>query len=120
MRPSLLALTLATLAGPAMAADPDAGQRVFKSQCATCHAVAAGRNLVGPTLYGVVGRTAGDVSGFRYSAANKAAGYAWDAAHLDTYLKDPKGVMPGTSMLYAGIKGDEQRADLVAYLETLK
>lgn len=105
---------------PARAADADAGARVFKSQCATCHAVTEGKNLVGPSLYGIVGRQAGQVDGFRYSAANKAAGYAWDDAHLDPYLANPKAVMPGTSMLFNGIKNDDQRADLIAYLGTLK
>lgn len=119
MRPAVVLLGL--LLGPcAYAADADAGARVFKTQCSSCHAVAAGRNLVGPTLAGVVGRKAGDVPGFRYSAANKAADFTWDAARLDSYLANPKAVLPGTSMLYAGLKDDGQRADLVAYLATLQ
>lgn len=113
-----LAFLLAMLAPAAHAADADAGARVFKSQCGTCHA--AGKNLVGPNLTGLVGRHAGGVDGFRYSAANKAADFTWDAAKLDPYLADPKAVIPGTSMLYAGLKNDTQRADLIAYLETLK
>ena len=120
LAPALLSAVLAMASPHARAADEEAGAKVFKSQCATCHAVAAGRNLVGPSLAGVVGRKAGDVAGFRYSAANKAADYAWDPARLDTYLTDPKGVMPGTSMLYAGLRNDEQRANLIAYLATLK
>ena len=113
-------LLSAALASGAEAADADAGARLFKTQCATCHAAVAGRNLVGPSLYGVVGRKAGDVVGFRYSAANKAADLSWDAAHLDAYVADPRSKMPGTSMLYAGMKDPGQRADLIAYLETLK
>jgi cytochrome c2 len=118
---ALLAL-LAPLAfaAPACAADPDAGARVFKSQCATCHAVAPGRNLTGPTLAGIIGRKAGTVPGFRYSAANKQADVTWDDKTLDTYLVDPKAMIPGTSMLYAGLKSETQRADLIAYLDTLK
>ncbi len=115
-----LAATFLLHAGPLLAADADAGARVFKAQCATCHAVAEGRNLVGPTLYGLVGRKAGSVPNFRYSAANKQADWTWDSARLDTYLADPKAMVPGTSMLYAGLKNDEQRANLVAYLATLK
>ena len=107
-------------ASQADAADADAGARVFKSQCATCHAVTAGKNLVGPSLAGVVGRKAGDVAGFRYSTANKAADFVWDEAKLDPYLANPKAVIPGTSMLYSGLKNDEQRADLIAYLATLQ
>lgn len=119
---SLPLILVALLAGaPASrAADADAGERVYKTQCATCHSAAAGRNLVGPSLFGIVGRHAGAVAGFRYSAANKAATETWDAPTLDHYLVDPKAAMPGTSMLYAGLKNDTQRADLVAYLATLK
>jgi cytochrome c len=109
-----------TQAAEARAADADAGARVFKTQCGTCHAVVAGRNLVGPSLFGVVGRKAGDLPGFRYSAANKGADFVWDEARLDPYLANPKAVIPGTSMLYAGLKNDEQRADVIAYLATLK
>ena len=104
----------------AKAADADAGTRVFKSQCSTCHAAVADRNLAGPTLYGVIGRKAGDVPGFRYSAANKAANFTWDEARLDPYLANPKAIIPGTSMPYAGLKNNMQRADLIAYLATLK
>ena len=115
----LIACGLVT-AVPARAADPDAGARVFRSQCSTCHAAVAGRNSVGPSLAGVIGRKAGDVPGFHYSAANKAADFMWDEARLDPYLADPKAVIPGTSMTYAGLKNDEQRANLIAYLATLK
>ena len=104
----------------ARAQDAAAGERVFKSQCSTCHAAVPGKNLVGPSLAGLFGRKAGEVPGFRYSAANKAADITWDAASLDPYLANPKAVIPGTSMLYAGLKNDGQRADLIAYLATLK
>ncbi len=110
------------VAGPSWAADPDldAGARVFKQQCSACHASVPGRNGIGPSLAGVVDRKAGDVPVFHYSSANQAAGYTWDAAHLDPYLANPRGTMPGTSMTYAGLKNDEQRANLIAYLATLK
>jgi len=114
-----LALCLALLAPcVAHAADADAGSRVFRAQCGACHV--AGKNLIGPNLVGLIGRHAGAVEGFRYSAANKAADFTWDAARLDPYLADPKAVIPGTSMLYAGLKDDARRADVIAYLETLK
>ena len=113
-------VVLALLHGhPLLAADAVAGARVFKAQCATCHAVTEGRTLVGPTLYRVVGRKAGDVAGFRYSAANRQADWTWSAERLDTYLADPKAMVPGTSMLYAGLRNDDQRANLIAYLATL-
>jgi cytochrome c2 len=109
-------------AAPSFAADadPDAGARVFKAQCSTCHAATAGRNLIGPSLAGVMGRKAGAVPGFHYSAATTTANFTWDAEHLDPYLANPKAVMPGTSMAYGGLKNDEQRANLIAYLATLK
>ncbi|MCX7380131.1 MAG: cytochrome c family protein [Alphaproteobacteria bacterium] len=116
---AVLAAALA-LAPPAAAADPESGQKIFKTQCGACHAVAAGRNLVGPSQFGIVGRKSGSVEGFRYSAANKAANLTWDAATLDTYLTNPKAMIPGTTMTFAGIKSAEQRADVIAYLATLK
>lgn len=103
----------------ASAADPAAGEKVFKSQCSICHSVAKGRNLVGPSLFGIVGSKAGTVEGFHFSNANKASGLTWDEATLNKYLADPKQVVPGTTMTYPGLKNDTQRADLVAYLATL-
>jgi len=109
----------ALMAGNAWAGDPDAGQAVFKTQCSICHSVVPGRNMVGPGLFGVVGRKSGSVDGFHYSAANKGADIVWDAAILDKYLTAPKEVVPGTIMTYLGLKDDAKRADLIAYLETL-
>ncbi len=117
---AFLAPALLAVAPTAQAADADAGLRVFKTQCSACHAVIAGKNLVGPSLAGIIGRKAGVVEGFHYSAANKAADFIWDAAKLDPYLTNPKAVIPGTMMPYAGLKNDDQRADLIAYLGTLK
>jgi cytochrome c len=120
MRRTVIAgLLLAGSATAALAADPAAGQMIFKAQCAICHAVAAGENRIGPTLYGVVGRRAGSVPGFNYTADHKKLGVTWDTATLDKYLIDPRAMVPDTSMVYAGLKDDAKRADLVAYLETL-
>jgi len=115
----LMAVALLALAGPARAGDAAAGQAVFKSQCSICHSAVAGKNMTGPSLFGVVGRKTGSDDGFHYSAANKAANMTWDAATLDTYLKAPRTVIPGTIMTYTGLKDDTKRADLIAYLETL-
>lgn len=104
----------------AHAQDAAAGETVFKRQCAICHAVVQGKNMIGPSLAGIVGRKAGTVPNFRYSAANRDSGITWDAAQLDPYLTNPKAVIPGTIMAYAGQKDAKQRADLIAYLETLK
>ena len=105
---------------PALAADAEVGAKVFKTQCGACHSAAAGKNLIGPSLHRVVGRQSGTIEGFRYSAANKGANLTWDAATLDRYLINPKAMVPGTTMTFAGLKNDTQRADVVAYLTTLK
>jgi len=97
---SLIAIALlASVADAAAAADPVAGQKVFKTQCGACHSPVAGKKLVGPSLFGVVGSKAGSVPGFRYSPANQKSGETWDAATLDTYLTKPRDVVPGTSRL---------------------
>jgi cytochrome c len=115
----LLAMTAAP-AGPAAAQDAAAGEKVFKVQCMACHSNVAGKKGVGPNLLGVVGRPAGSVPDFHYTAANKDSGLTWDAATLDRYLQAPRTVVPGTTMTYAGLKNDTQRADLIAYLATVK
>ena len=110
---------VATVTGAsALAADPAAGEKVFKSQCSICHSVAKGRNMVGPSLFGIVGRKAGTVEGFHYSPANRNSGLTWDGATLEKYLANPKATVPGTIMTYPGLKSNSQRADLVAYLAT--
>ena len=122
-RPIHLSLSLAmalSLAAPAAAQDPDAGKTVFKQVCSICHEVAQGRNRIGPSLFGIVGRKSGSVGGFHYSDGNKSAALTWDEATLDRYLVNPRGVVPGTTMAYAGLKDDQKRHDLITYLATLK
>jgi len=114
------AALLLPLAPPARAQDAVAGQKVFHQVCAICHDVAQGRNRIGPSLFDIVGRKTGQVAGFHYSAANKKAELTWDAATLDKYLTNPRAVVPGTTMTYAGLKDAHKRADLIAYLGTLK
>lgn len=86
--------------------------------CRSCHVLEEGVNRVGPSLYNVVGRKSGTVAGFSYSDANKNSGVTWTTDVLFEYLKDPKGFMPGTKMAFPGIKNDQDRANLVAYLES--
>lgn len=117
---ALIATIALSFAAPAHAQDAAAGERVFKTQCSACHTVVPGKNLVGPSLHGVVGRTSGQGVGFRYSEANKKAALTFDAATLDRYLTNPKEVIPGTTMIYAGVKDETQRKNLIAYLETLR
>ncbi len=121
-RRGLFAAVLATGAGivasPAQAQDAAAGRAVFQSQCSICHSVKPGQNMIGPSLSGVVGRPAGQIAGFHYSAANKSSGLTWDEATLERYLANPRAVVPKTSMSYAGLKEPEKRANLIAYLAT--
>lgn len=105
---------------PSHAQSADAGQSVFKHDCAICHDVAPGKNKIGPSLAGVVGRSAGSVPNFHYSDGNKGSGLTWDVATLDRYLAGPRAVVPGTTMSYGGVKDAQQRKDLIAYLATLK
>ena len=100
--------------------DAAAGAQLFKLQCGACHSTVAGKNLVGPSLAGVIGRKSGSVAGFRYSTANRDAGITWKGDVLDRYLANPREVIPGTTMPFAGLSSEAQRADLIAYLETLK
>lgn len=116
----IFVLNLVLISSQAMAGDADNRQKVFKSQCTACHSNQPGKNIVGPSLYGVVGRKAGQIPGFYYSEANKSSGLTWDAATLDRYLTSPRGVVPGTLMTYPGLKDDAKRADLISYLATLK
>jgi cytochrome c len=105
---------------PAMAGDAAHGKAVFTQQCGVCHSAAKGGGaIVGPSLFGVVGRQAGSVKGFNYSSAMKAAGFAWSADKLHAYVAAPSNVVPGNHMPYAGLKNPAQLDDLLAYLATL-
>jgi cytochrome c len=75
------------------------------------------KNLVGPELNGVIGRKAGSVAGYNYSDANKNSGFTWDEATLKEYLKNPKGKVPGTKMIFAGLPKDQDIDDVIAYLK---
>jgi cytochrome c len=110
-------LTFATSAG--VAADVEAGKEAFK-KCALCHTTEPGKNKIGPSLFGVVGRKAGSLDGFSYSEAMKNFDHTWDAETLETYLADPRAVVPGTKMIFPGIKDKAERENVIAYLETLK
>ena len=113
--------TAAPAAEPTAAATTAAGGKPATfAQCAACHAVEAGKNGVGPSLAGVFGSKAGSVAGYSYSDANKNSGLTWDEATLDTYLTNPMKMVPGTKMTFAGISDPQKRADLIAYLGTLK
>jgi cytochrome c len=97
----------------------EAGEKVF-AVCKTCHAVEAGKNMIGPSLHAIQGRAAGSVPGFTYSAANKGSGIVWNNEKLFQYLEAPQRIVPGTKMTYTGLKDPQKRADVIAYLDTQK
>jgi cytochrome c len=101
----------------AQAQDAAAGEKVF-AQCRACHQVGpTAKNAVGPVLNGLFGRHSGSVEGYSYSPANKNSGITWDEATFREYIKDPKAKIPGTKMIYAGLKDEQKVNDLVAYLK---
>ena len=106
------------LPAPYNTADIAHGKALF-AQCRSCHtAVEGGADMVGPNLYGVFGRVAGTKPDFNYSPALKAAGFTWEAQHLDAWLKDPRGYLPGAKMTFAGLQDEKDRIDVIAYLKT--
>ena len=102
--------------GAARAQDVAKGEIAFH-KCLPCHAIGDdAQNKVGPELNGVNGRHSGSVTDYDYSDANKNSGIVWDEAKFKDYIKDPKGVIPGTKMTFAGIKNDQEVNDLWAYV----
>lgn len=113
-----IALICAAGTVAAQSGDPEKGERLFNQQCKTCHTVdKGGRNGTGPNLFGIFGRKAGAVEGFAASEAIATSGIVWDEKSMADYLKDPKGKVPDTKMVYAGLKRAEQLADMIAYLK---
>lgn len=96
--------------------DATAGKRIF-IQCQACHSLKEGENRVGPSLYGIVGATAGHLADFKYSDANKSSGIVWTEEKLFEYLQNPRKMVPGTTMAFAGIADAQKRADVVAFLK---
>ena len=122
-----LGLTVAGMIGglvasSAQAQDVSAGERLFKRHCGICHIAEkdSARRLQGPNLWGLVGRKAGTVEGFRYSDANKNSGIVWSAETLDPYLTDPREVIKGTTMAFVGVKKPDERKAIIEYLSAQK
>ncbi|MEP9369233.1 c-type cytochrome [Xanthobacter sp. VNH20] len=90
------------------------------NQCKACHKVEAGKNAVGPSLFGIFGAKAGSVAGYQYSTPMKNSGLTWDDATLSKYLTSPKDLVPGSKMAFAGIKNPDDLKAVVAYLKTLR
>jgi nitrite reductase (NO-forming) len=103
----------------ATAVDGDAatGRQVYR-KCQACHSLEAGKNALGPSLAGIVGRKSGEAPNYNYSAAMKAANLVWDAATLDAYLLDPQKLVPQNKMPFPGLKTANERKDVIAYLVT--
>lgn len=111
------ALTLAASSGLALAGDVAAGQTSFK-KCAPCHDIGENaKNKVGPPMNGLDGRKSGTIEGYNYSAANKDSGIVWNEATFKEYIKDPKAKIPGTKMVFPGIKTEKEAEDLWSFLQ---
>lgn len=104
----------------AFAQDAEAGAKSF-NKCRPCHQIGeTAKNIVGPKLNGLFGRKSGSVEGFNYSDQNKNSGITWDEAVFAEYIKDPKAKIPGTKMVFAGIKDEQEIKDLTAFLKQYK
>jgi len=101
----------------AQAGNAARGERVFNQQCKTCHSLEEGPSLTGPTLHGMFGRKAGAAAGFEFSPEMIKSGIVWDETTLAEYCRDPKAKVPGTKMVFNGVKQPAQLADMVAYLK---
>ena len=113
---ALLVIMTAALPSAALAHDAVAGKASF-NKCVACHAIGEGaKNKVGPILNGLDGRTSGTVEGYSYSEANKNSGITWNKDQFLDYIKDPKAKIPGTKMVFAGIKNEKEANDLWAFL----
>jgi cytochrome c len=111
------ALVLAAMAQSAQAQDVAAGEQSFR-KCLACHAIGEGaKTKVGPQLNGLDGRHSGTAEGFNYSDANKNSGLTWNEAVFKEYIADPRAKIPGTKMIFPGIKNDQEAGDLWAYLK---
>ena len=113
----LAAIVVAASTAAASAQDVAAGEQSFK-KCLPCHSVGEGaKNKVGPELNGLDGRKAGTTDGFNYTEANKNSGITWNESVFKEYIKDPRAKIPGTKMVFAGIKNEQEVNDLWAYLK---
>lgn len=113
----LLTITALVLSPLTANAQDLANGEVSFRKCAACHGVGeAAKNMVGPVLNGLDGRKSGSVAGYSYSEPNKASGITWNDATFKEYIKDPRAKIPGTKMVFAGIKNEREADDLWAYL----
>jgi len=117
--PTAMAAILMLSTAPAHAAGDPAAGKVVSAKCAICHTFEPGKNKIGPSLAGVVGRKSGSLPDFSYSPAMKGANLTWNAATLDKYLTNPRALVPGTKMIFAGLPNATDRANIIAYLASV-
>jgi cytochrome c len=119
VRPTAFVLIF-TLAGVAHAGgDAARGADIFKQNCSMCHSPEPGQNLVGPSLFSVVGLAAASIADFSYSSAMKGSGITWTADQLKAYLKAPRKYVPGVKMMFPGLPDEQDRENVIAFLSTL-
>lgn len=106
------------ISASALAQDISPGERLFRQRCASCHTVLPNQNRIGPSLAGVIGRKAGSLEGARYSDSMRSLDVTWDAVQLETYLSNPRAMVPGTNMAVS-VPSAADRASIVAYLLSL-
>jgi cytochrome c2 len=117
---TILATAMLALGGGIGAARAADGADLFNNNCAVCHATDPGTNKLGPSLAGVVGRKSGSLGDYSYSPAMAKLGATWDKTTLDKYLTDPQAMVPGTKMIFPGVKDANDRKALIDYLATLQ
>ncbi len=120
--PAAAGVIAGLVATSAQAQDVAAGERLFKRHCGICHIAEkdSTRRLQGPNLFGLIGRKAGTIEGFRYSEANKNSGIVWSAETLEPYLADPREVIKGTTMAFVGVKKPDERKAIIEFLGAQK
>jgi len=112
----LAGVVLVAASGSVKAQDAAAGEKQFLV-CRACHQIGPGaKNAVGPVLNGIVGRQAGTYEGYQYSEANKASAITWSVEELDKYLTSPQTIVPRTKMIFPGLKDEQKRKDVIAFL----
>lgn len=118
--PGALGMLAAFSLVPGAASADEPGKLAFNNHCRTCHTVREGDNRLGPSLYGVVGRQAGTLSGFVFSEDMRQSRIIWDAASLDRFIANPDEAVPGNRMKpYGGMRDAQERAAIIAYLQSV-
>jgi cytochrome c len=116
---AILALVAVPASGQEKAANTDSGQLLYNNACRTCHTLREGDNRLGPNLHRIIGRKAGSLADYGYSSSLKNADLVWDKGTLDRFIANPDQVVPGNNMKpYSGLTSAEDRAQIVAFLET--